>query len=95
MKLTKARIEGLLIPAKGQKFYWDDELAGFGVRITNAGGKSYVVRGSVNGHDKRVTISPCNLMSCDEARKRAMTIKVEMRDGIDPHEKNKRLLHKK
>lgn len=87
MKLTKARIEGLPIPDKGQQFYWDDELAGFGVRVTNAGGKSYVVRGSVNGHDKRVTISPCNLMSCDEARKRAMTIKVEMRDGIDPHEK--------
>lgn len=87
MKLTKARTEGLPIPDKGQQFYWDDELAGFGVRVTNAGGKSYVVRGSVNGHDKRVTISPCNLMSCDEARKRAMTIKVEMRDGIDPQEK--------
>lgn len=90
MKLTKARIEGLPLPAKGQAFHWDDELPGFGVRVTNAGGKSYVVRGSINGNDKRVTIGSCKILSCDEARKRAMTAKLEMLDGLEPKEKKQR-----
>lgn len=90
MKLTKARIESLPTPSKGQQFYWDKELAGFGVRVSNTGGKSYVVRGSVNGHDKRITIASCKLLSCDEARKRAMSTKLEMLDGVNPQEKKQR-----
>ena len=90
MRLTKARIESLPIPSKAQEFHWDDELPGFGVRVTNAGGKSYVLRGSVNGRDRRVTICSCKLLSCDEARKRAIATKLDMQNGIDPQEKKQR-----
>lgn len=90
MRLTKARIESLSTPSKGQQFYCDKDLAGFGVRVSNTGGKSYVVRGSVNGHDKRITIASCKILSCYEARKRAMTAKLEMLDGVDPQEKKQR-----
>lgn len=91
MKLTKTRIENFPIPTnKPQEFYWDSETQGFGVRVTAAGVKSYIVRGSVNGKDRRFTIGRCGLLTCDEARKRAMTQRLAMHDGIDPQGERKR-----
>ncbi len=43
MKLTKTVIDALELPDKGQKFIWDGELKGFGVRLT-PGGKAYIVQ---------------------------------------------------
>jgi hypothetical protein len=33
-KLTKKMVDKLELPAKGQKFVWDDELKGIGIRLT-------------------------------------------------------------
>lgn len=93
MKLTKSKIAALSIPIdKDQEFYWDDELKGFGVRVTQSGTKSYVVRGSANGKDRRYTLGRCNHMSCEEARKLAQAKLVEMHQGIDPQHKKKEQL---
>lgn len=68
MKLTKFKIAALSIPIdKDQEFHWDGELKGYGVRVTQSGTKSYIVRGSANGKDRRYTLGRCNHMSCEEA----------------------------
>ena len=36
MKLTKKVIDGLPLPSSGQKLVWDDEVKGFGLRLTVA-----------------------------------------------------------
>lgn len=93
MKLTKSKIAALPFPTdKDQVFYWDDELKGFGVRVTRSGTRSYVVRGSANGKDRRYTLGRCNHMSCEEARKLAQVKLVEMHQGIDPQHRKKELL---
>ena len=99
MKLTKSKIAALPFPTdKDQVFYWDDELKGFGVRVTKSKGKegtkSYVVRGTANGKDRRYTLARCNHMSCEEARKLAQAKLVEMHQGIDPQHRKKELLAK-
>jgi len=99
MKLTKSKIAALPFPTdKEQEFYWDDELKGFGVRVTKSktkeGTKSYVVRGTANGKDRRYTIARCNHMSCEEARKLAQIKLVEMHQGIDPQHKKREQLAK-
>jgi len=95
VKLTNTKVKGLPIPtAKTQEFYWDGETRGFGVRITSAGSKSYVAQGRVNGKTRRFTIGPFELLTCDEARRRAKEKLLEMYDGKDPQiEKKKKKAH--
>lgn len=84
MKLTKTSVEALPLPAKGQKFYWDD-LKGFGVRVLASGVRSYVVQRMVAGRSVRFTIGQHGVLTVDQARERARKRLVEMVDGIDPH----------
>ncbi|MFD1217133.1 tyrosine-type recombinase/integrase [Microbulbifer celer] len=85
MKLTNTKVKSLPIPTdKGQVFHWDSETRGFGLRITSAGSKSWIVQGRVHGKTRRFTLGPFELLSADEARKRAQAKLLEMYDGKDP-----------
>ena len=84
MKMTKANVEALPVPAKGQKFYWADDLKGFGVRVTSGGTKSYIVQRLVAGRSVRYTLGPHGILTATEAQERARRKLVEMVDGVDP-----------
>jgi integrase len=91
MKLTKTRVEALPIPATGQALFWDEELSGFGVRVTASGARSYIVQGRANGKERRVTIGqhgkPINgteTLTADKARKLAMGMIASLSKGVDP-----------
>jgi integrase len=88
MKLMVSNVPKLVAPATGQVIYWDDEMPGFGVRVTT-GSRSYVVQGRVNGKDRRVTIAPVRLLALKAARDRAARMLLNMRDGIDPQEEKR------
>lgn len=93
-KFTNLKVKALPAPTdKDQAFYWDTETAGLGLRITAAGAKSYIVRGRVNGSgkDRRFTLGSAELLSCDEARKRAQVKRLEMLDGLDPQVEKKKV----
>jgi integrase len=90
MKLTKLRVEGLPVPAVGQSLHWDEELRGFGVRITPSGARSYIVQGRVAGKVRRVTLGAHGRITCDEARKKAKAALVALDDGVDPQAEKKR-----
>jgi integrase len=76
-------------PGKTQKIHWDDEVPGFGVRVT-AGSRSYVVQARVRGTDRRVTLAPTRLIALAEARDRAKRMLLDMRDGKDPQAEKRR-----
>lgn len=93
-KFTNLKVKALPAPTdKDQAFYWDTETQGLGLRITAAGAKSYIVRGRVNGSgkDRRFTLGSAELLSCDEARKRAQVKRLEMLDGLDPQVEKKKV----
>jgi integrase len=90
MKLIKSRVEAIAVPPSGQAFQWDDELRGFGVRITASGARSYVAQGRVHGQTRRVTIGTHGRWTCDEARRQAREILRQMDLGIDPQEERQR-----
>lgn len=97
MKLTKSRVEALPIPPArktskdaGQAIYWDEELRGFGVRITPSGARSYIVQGRANGKTRRVTLGTHGVLTCDEARRKAKAALLALDDGIDPVIEKKR-----
>jgi integrase len=76
----------------GQVIYRDDELIGFGLRVTR-GSMSYIVECRVNGVNKRITIGPHGRFDPDTAREEARRMLTAMTLGRDPKEedaKNKR-----
>ena len=70
-KITAKFIEsGLTFPATGQLIVRDDELKGFGLRVTK-GRISFVVECRTSGKFRRITLGQFGTMTPDEARKKA------------------------
>jgi len=55
-------------PASGYYTFYDDKIAGFGIRVTAAGAKSFVYNYRVGGSRRRFTIGPWPEWSADAAR---------------------------
>lgn len=81
-KRTSATLPG---PAggKAEVTHWDDELAGFGLRVLASGSRSWLVRYRVGRRQKFITLgSPANLSPAD-ARKRAAEVVSKAKIGQD------------
>ena len=91
-KVTKRSVDALTSTGSTD-FLWDDELRGFGVRVTSTGAKSYVFQYRMGGREaakKRVTIgrhgSPWTPAS---ARTEAERLALLVGQGINPSEQDK------
>ncbi|SEO92571.1 tyrosine-type recombinase/integrase [Aquisalimonas asiatica] len=96
LKLTKTSVESdKRVPESGTALYWDTELTGFGLRVTAAGTRSYIVQGRVKRKSRRITIgrhgAPIKdgTLTTEKARNRAKTALGKMADGIDPVEEQR------
>ena len=66
-------------------FFWDSELAGFGVRVHPSGRKVYVVQTRAGDEAaKRVTVGRHGVITAEEARRRAAQIIARIKAGEDP-----------
>jgi integrase len=84
MKLTKAIIDKLPIPAEGYALYRDDELPGFGVRVTHAGVKSFFLEKRIHRKVKRLTLGRYGVLTAEQARKEAVKLFGRIASGGDP-----------
>ena len=91
-RVTKRAVDAMT-PVAHTNFLWDDELRGFGVRITANGAKAYVYQYRLGGREaakKRATIgrhgSP---WTPDTARAEAKRLALLVGQGIDPVEAEK------
>ena len=67
MRLNDLTIRTLKPPAKGAKIYGDDQIAGFGIRVSRAGTASYVLTLPGRTRD-RITIGRVGIISLKDAR---------------------------
>ncbi|HEX8447670.1 MAG TPA: integrase family protein [Sphingomonas sp.] len=86
LKITKRAVDAAPVPAAGDAYFWDQDLKGFGLRVTPKGVKSYVVQYRMKGMPaRRVTIgqhgSP---WTPEKARDHAQSLLIEVRQGRDP-----------
>lgn len=93
MKLIKRNIDVLPIPAKERVIY-DDELSGFGLRVSTEGKKVFVahyrVGGGRSGRQRKVTIGVYGKITADEARTKAKEILANAHLGEDfAHQRDK------
>jgi hypothetical protein len=71
-------------PKEGFRIEWDNELRGFGVRITAAGVASFILYYRVGKTQRKYTIGRCNEMPAAVARKKAEGLRAQINDGRDP-----------
>jgi integrase len=91
MKLTETMVKKLEPPAAGYDLYWDDEVPGFGVRITAAGIVSFVFSYRSYGKKRRHTIERYPVLSVEAAREEARALRGNVRKGEDPAEQKRHL----
>jgi integrase len=86
MRITERSVKALAVPANGQAIYFDDDVKGFGVRVTSAGCRSWIVEVRRGSRSQRITIGRVAELSAAEARSRAIDIK---RGGIVRRERHR------
>jgi len=83
MRLTKSRIDQLAVPQK-DCFVWDDDIAGFGVRMSPRGSKTYIYQFRAEGRTRRISIGNTKSVTADAARKAAQIMQGEIATGENP-----------
>ncbi|MBX9671473.1 MAG: integrase family protein [Candidatus Obscuribacterales bacterium] len=82
-RITESLIGDIRKPDRGQKFFRDSDLKGFGLRVTPRC-ISYIVECRVDGKTRRVTIGNHDDISAQQARKEAKRFLAEMAENKHP-----------
>jgi hypothetical protein len=86
LRLTDRTVRDLPAPAKGSRIHYDDTVRGFGLRVTAAGARAFVLnyRRRQDGVEKRFTIGAMPQWSVGAAREEAKRLKRAIDGGADP-----------
>jgi integrase len=85
MKLTATTLRSLALPhGLRERTFFDDELAGFGVRIRAGGSRTWIVQYKIGDKHRRLTLGPVNALDPGKARATAKDILAAVRLGKDP-----------
>ncbi len=89
MKLTQANLAKLKLPSdKTEAIYFDDDLAGFGLRVREGGSRNWIVQYKIGPKHRRVTLGSVNLLDPAKARTAAGVMLAKVKTGSDPaHDK--------
>jgi integrase len=82
-RLTAEAVRKVSRPKSGRTEYWDTDLTGFHLRVTDKGVKSFAFMTRLHGRQIRVTIGPAE-MDVADARQKARDIRDMARRGEDP-----------
>lgn len=87
-RISKRAVDAAL-PASKDSYLWDDELKGFGLKVTPAGKKVFLVQyrlGGRNGRTRRYTIGQLGTVTPEQARIEARRLLGDVAAGRDPSE---------
>lgn len=83
-RLDDKLVRRLQTPDAGNRITYDGEVKGFGVRVTAAGAKAFILNYRAAGHERRITIGSFPDWSVSSARDRAKELKRRVDNGEDP-----------
>jgi integrase len=91
IKISKRTVDAAPVPERGDTYYWDTDLRGFGLRVTPKGVRSYVIQYRLSGRPaRRLTLgihgSP---WTPETARTTAQDMLISVKRGSDPVEVTK------
>ncbi|MBF0154644.1 MAG: tyrosine-type recombinase/integrase [Magnetococcales bacterium] len=82
-KISKRTVDAIN-PGVADQFLWDTDLKGFGVKVTPAGKKSYILQYRLGGPTRRYTIGVHGVLTPDQARQEAIRLLGLVANGKDP-----------
>jgi integrase len=85
-RLTKRTVDAAK-PGERDRFVWDEDQPGFGLKVTPAGRKVFLLQyrlGGRSGRTRRVTIGSLGQLTSDQARADAKRLLRDIGSGIDP-----------
>ena len=83
-KLTDTAVKDLPAPTSGNKITYDGEVKGFGVRVTKAGARAFILNYRSGGRERRITIGSYPDWKTGPAREHAKNLKKRIDVGEDP-----------
>lgn len=86
VKLTKRTVEGATLPERGERFLWDSEIRGFGLRLYATGRRVFLYQYQTpdTGETRRLTLGTFPALTVDAARDLAKTAAGTVAHGTDP-----------
>ena len=81
-RLTKRTVEAIR-PGERDRFLWDDELRGFGLRVYPSGVRKYLLQWKRDGRTRRLVLGAHGPLTCEEARNDARAKLGELAKGRD------------
>lgn len=84
IKITNRAVERLARPEYGYIIAWDREVKGFGIRVTAAGVRSFILNYRLRGQEWRKTLGRYGTLAADEAREIAKAWLRDVAEGVDP-----------
>lgn len=82
--LDKGVVEKLELPTAGNRITYDSDVKGFGVRVTSAGAKAFILNYRTDGRERRITIGSYPDWTVKAARDHAKMLKRQVDVGADP-----------
>ena len=85
MKLTVKTTEGIKLPkGKSDCIVFDDDIAGFGLRLREGGSRTWVYQYRIGKKQRRVVLGSAKSVPLSLARKNASDLEAKVRLGGDP-----------
>jgi integrase len=85
MKLTQKAVVALALPkGTSEKIWFDDDLAGFGIRMRQGGSKGFVFQYKQGTKQRRMSVGTFPALTVEKARQAASGLHAEVRLGHDP-----------
>ena len=85
MKLVQKAIDRLVLPeGKSEAIFFDDDLAGFGLRLRAGGSRTWIFQYKQGNKQRRFTIGSFPTMRAERARETAEKLHAKVRLGNDP-----------
>ncbi|MDR3752852.1 MAG: site-specific integrase [Terracidiphilus sp.] len=84
IRITQTFATRVKSPAAGNRIHYDSEIAGFGLRVTEKGAKSFILNYVIHGRERRYTIGSLGEYTAETARTKAIELRQQIRDGLDP-----------
>ena len=80
-------------PVRGRIYLHDAREKGLSAYITDQGVITFFVRKRISGKDQRIHLGHFPDLSVDDARKKALAVKADVAQGIDPNQGKNTLKH--
>lgn len=85
-RLTERLVEALQCPTKGQRFVADAGQRGLTLVLNPGGSKTWLVRYTFGGRERKMALGRWPEVSVAQARKRAVEVLAQVAAGMDPQE---------